>query len=45
VVRIVLLAMQRIFRYTGAEPPAFCVDDSDAHAKRAEIYARYDSHE
>jgi len=46
VVGIVLLAMQRVFRCAGAQAAPLGIDNSDTHAEsRAEIYARYDSHE
>src|SRR5258708_26504097 len=45
VVRVIFLAMERVLRDAGAKTAALRVDDGDAHAQGAEIYARYDGHE
>src|ERR1700676_5301401 len=45
VVRVVFLAVQRIFGQTGTKAALRGIDDGDAHAQRSEIDAGYDSHE
>src|SRR6516162_523293 len=45
VIGIVFLSMEGIFGESGAETSSLGVDDSDADAEGAEIYASYNGHE